>query len=60
MTQLDGQVAIELLKFLKNYLDERMNYAKTHKDERSINIAGFCAELKAAISREKSRIYGRL
>ena len=56
----DGKVAIELLQYLRTLLDERMEKAKRDNSEKNVWIAGFCADLKAALGKEKSRIYGRM
>jgi len=58
---MNDHLALELLKFIRAKLDERMEYAKKHNsDQRAVNIAGFCAELKRDIGQEKARIVGKL
>lgn len=60
MNAFNEKLALALLKHLNAILEEKMEYAKRHKDERSVNIAGFCAELKRELSRYKAEIIGKL
>jgi len=58
---MNEQLAVKLLQFIAKKLDERMTFAKSHTDDdRAINIAGFCSELKREISQEKAKILGKL